>query len=396
MDQRPNIAIYVQHYLAPSMTFIYRQLKGIEQYYSPIVFCSDLKENLDRFPYGKIYHKQRNFIHFKKSRYYKKIFGNHTLLNTNPHLSLNQKRYFSRLIDENNLKLIHAHFGPSGLEIVDLAKQKELPLIVTFHGYDASVLLTMRKYADNIKKVFAYAHIITVSEVMKEELVKQGANSNNISVIRCGIPVESFTYTKRKPLSEKKKANELISFLQVSSFVEKKGHDYTVRAFHDFLEYYPNARLVLAGDGYLKTNIQILCERLGIPDKVKFLGNVDYRQIPELMESADVFLHHSVTSKTGDKEGIPTVIMEAMASGLPVISTFHSGIPELIDDGINGLLVSEYEVSKYSKKIRDILKDDGRLGQRARDKVDKDFNLIKQNKRLVDYYSHVVKASHKI
>lgn len=388
-----NVLFYLQHYLAPSMTFIYRQLKGIETLYHPIVFCSDRKENVDEFPFEKIYHKRRNFIQVKKSKYYKKLFGNHTLLNTNPKLSFNQRKYLDNLIDRHNIKLIHAHFGPSGLEIVKFAQKKGIPLVVTFHGYDASVLLTMKRYTKNILKVFNYAYIIAVSENMKTELMKYGANENDVTVIRCGIPVEEFQFIKRESLLSKKRANSMISFLQVSSFVEKKGHIYTIRAFKEFLQSYPNAKLTLAGDGYLRQNVQNLCSELGIYDKVVFPGNVDYRNVPGLMKSADVFLHHSVTSQNGDKEGIPTVVMEAMASGLPTISTYHSGIPELIDNNENGLLVNEKDVNGYTGKMLDILNDNGRLGLNARKKIEHSFNLKIQNDKLISFYESIMKKA---
>lgn len=394
MDQKPNIAIYLQHYLAPSMTFIYRQLRGIETDFYPVVFCSDQKENLDKFPFNNIYHRQRNFIHFKKSKYYQKIYGSQTLLNTDPKLSLTQKKYFSNLIDKKKIKLIHAHFGPSGVEILPLAQQKKIPLVVTFHGYDASILFTMEQYTRNIKKVFESAKIIAVSDMMKDELIQHGANENEISVIRCGISTEEFSVPDRIPLFQKKNTNELISLLQISSFVEKKGHEYTVRAFKDFLQFYPNSKLTLAGDGYLKTRIQKLCDELGISERVLFPGNIDYRNVPELMRSADIFLHHSVTSAAGDKEGIPTVLMEAMASGLPVISTYHSGIPELIDDNINGLLVNERDLEGYTQKLIRMLDDKGELGKQARDKIETKFNLKKQNELLMKFYRKNINRSY--
>jgi len=386
------IAIYLQHYLAPSMTFIYRQIKSAEKKYDPLVICSDRVENLDKFPYEKLFLKRRNFIHVKKSRYYNKLFGNHTLLSTNPHISVGQSKYFSEILNKYDVKLIHAHFGPSGLEIVDLAREHKIPLLVTFHGYDASILLTIKKYIDNIKKVFNYAHLVAVSENMKRDLVKFGADEERVSVVRCGIPADRFKYVERIPLSDKFSNNELITFLQVSNFVEVKGHEYTIRAFNEFQREYSNARLILAGDGVTKASIKKLCTKLGIILKVDFPGVVDENTVIKLMNNADVFVHHSVTLKNGVKEGLPTVIMEAMATGLPCISTIHSGIPELIRDGINGFLVEERDVESYVQKMIELVSAPSNFSYEARITVESDFNLYLQNENLIEIYNSLLNS----
>jgi len=288
------------------------------------------------------------------------------------------------------VKLLHAHFGPSGLEIVNLAKMSRIPLLVTFHGYDASILLTMKKYINNIKKVFDYAYLVAVSENMKRDLVKFGADEERISVVRCGIPVNRFNYVERVSLSDKFSNNELITFLQVSNFVEVKGHEYTIRAFNEFLREYSNARLILAGDGVIKASIKKLCTKLGIISKVDFPGVVDENTVIKLMKHADVFVQHSVTLKNGIKEGLPTVIMEAMSTGLPVISTSHSAIPELIDNGLNGFLVEEKDVSSYTEAMFNLKNVTNEIGFNAHKKVAEDFNLYIETQKLFGIYDRLI------
>jgi len=384
------IAIYLQHYLAPSMTFIYRQLKSAEKKYDPLVLCSDRVENRAKFPFDKFFLKRRNFVRIKKSRYYNKLFGSHSLLSINPRISLRQSKFFSQILHKNDVKLIHAHFGPSGIEIVNLARALRIPLLVTFHGYDASLLLTMKKYIENIKRVFDYAHIITVSEKMKCDLIKFGAIEERVSVVRCGIPVDRFHYVERASLQSKFSNNEMITFLQVSNFVEVKGHKYTVLAFRDFLGVYPNANLILAGDGGTKASVQELCANLGISSKVKFPGVVDESTVIKLMKNADAFLHHSVTLTNGIKEGLPTVVMEAMATGLPVISTYHSAIPELIDDGLNGFLVKERDTLTFKDTMYNLKNVTNQIGLNARKKVSKDFNLEIETQKLFEIYDRLM------
>jgi len=387
-----QIAIYLQHYLAPSMTFIYRQLKGAEKKYDPSLLCSDRVENRDKFPFEKLFLKRRNFIRIKKSRYYNKLFGSHTLLSINPRISLGQSKYFSQILHKNDVKLIHAHFGPSGIEILPLARDLNIPLIVSFHGYDGSILLKYENYNQKLKKIFEYSHVLVPSRYMLNELRERVGNLVNYSIVYYGIPLDDFCYVNRASLKNKVDKDEKLTFLQVSNFVEKKGHFYTVSAFKELLNFYPNAQLVLVGDGYLKGEIQELANNLGLNKKIIFPGEVDHKQVSKFMSKADVFLHHSVTSTKGDKEGIPNVIMEAMATGLPCISTVHAGIPELIKDGINGFLVEERNVKSYVQKMIQLVNSSSNFSYEARDTVESDFNLDLQNEKLIKIYNSLMNS----
>jgi glycosyltransferase involved in cell wall biosynthesis len=387
---KPAIAIYLQYYLTPSMTFIYRQLKAAENFFEPHVICSDVLSNLDRFPFKSIHNKRRNFIDLKKTRLFSKLYGWGKLLSIKPKLSIQQNNIFRNILVKKNIKLIHAHFGPAGLEIFNIAKSLSIPLMVTFHGYDASSLIKMDNYIKNLKKVFEYSSIIAVSNIMKEKLVAVGAKKESISVVRCGIPVEIFNFVERESVKNKFNDGKLITFLQVSNFVEKKGHKYTLLAYKNFLNHYSNSKLILGGDGLLRKNMQHFCVELGIEKNVKFMGLVDEKSVRQLMINSDVFLHHSVTSKIGDQEGIPTVIMEAMATGLPVISTNHSGIPELIKNNHDGFLVNEKDIKSYTDRLLNLhnLPDD--FGIKARNKIEEDFNLkIETEKLFVLYNQHL-------
>jgi len=384
------IAIYLQHYLAPSMTFIYRQLKEAEKKYYPLVICSDKAENRDKFPFEKLFLKRRNFIRAKKSRFYNKLFGSHTLLSINPKISSGQSKYFRQILQKNDVKLIHAHFGPSGIEILPIAKELNIPLIVSFHGYDGSILLNYKDYKQKLKRIFEYSHVIVPSQYMLNELNERVGNLVNYSIVNYGIPLENFSYVKRASVINKVDKDEKLTFLQVSNFVEKKGHFYTVSAFKELLNFYPNAQLVLAGDGYLRKEIQELVNNLGLNNKVIFPGAVDHKQVSKFMSKADVFLHHSVTSTQGDKEGIPNVIMEAMATGLPCISTIHAGIPELIKDGINGFLVEERNVESYVQKMIMLVSSSSNFSFEARDTIESDFNLELQSEKLTKIYNSLL------
>lgn len=387
-NKKPAVAFYTKHYLTISMTFIYRQLNGISKWYNPVVLTS-FTDNLDLFPFDPIYVKGKgHFIERVYSKLYKRVFGMRT------GLTLQQWNYWKDVLIKHDVRLIHAHFGDSGLYILPLAKALRIPLLVTFHGYDASSSLRNKMYLSGLKDLFDYAHIIVVSKTMAERLIAIGADPSRLEVNYYGIPVDDFRYTERVPIYEKVKKGDRIEFLQVSSFVEKKGHKYTVMAFREFLSSYPSSRLTLAGDGPLRHDIEKLCFDLGIDDKVSFIGRVTQKEVIDLMTHSDVFLHHSITAEDGNQEGIPNVLMEAMSTGLPVVTSDHSGIPELVRDCIDGYLVREKDINGYVHKLNDLLKSDVRFGVNGAERVNLHFNLNKQIKSLADIYENLIDNGH--
>src|SRR5690606_27259516 len=195
--------------------------------------------------------------------------------------------------------------------------------------------------------------------------------------------VEKFRFNVREPLEAKARRKEIISFLQVSSLVEKKGHIYSLHAFREFLRIYPDAIFYIGGEGPLKSVCEKFVMDYNLADKVRFLGNLSPNQVADYMSRCDVFLHHSVTASNGSEEGIPTAIMEAMASGLVVVSTYHAGIPELIEDGVSGFLVNEKDIPEYSKVLQRLINlDTAVVAERARIIIEQNFNIHKQNKKL--------------
>ncbi len=380
--QKPKIGIYTQRYHYPVNTFILRQISGVQNSFEPIVLSSTKSVIEGPSPSYKIFEKEKNTFG-RLYRVYKKITGNYVAL------SGSQMKFFERIITQNDIEFIHAHYGPSGIEIFPLAKKMKMPLLVSFHGYDASFLLRNQKYTKQLQELFEYARIIAVSNYMANKLIEAGAKSDNIFLLYYGVPVEN-KFVARKSLSEKLRNKEEIKFLQISGFEEKKGHIYTVQAFKEFLKYYSNCKLVFGGGGSLMPTIEKLCSDLELKEKILFLGAIKPDRVYDVMADSDIFLHHSVTAQSGDQEGIPNVIMEAMATGLPVISTFHSGIPELIDDGINGYLVEEKNIAQYTDKMKEALNSTKGFGMMARNKVVDKFNLQKQTDKLLEIYKKMI------
>jgi len=384
---RKNIAVFSSNWLGVSETFIYRQLAAIsESGHNSIILTQKIKESALKLDYkGNVYYKP-----ISKFDFYKGVLNRKINLTRNGYAgSGEQLKAWRKGVLENEVNLIHAHYGPSGLCILPLAKKLDIPLITTFHGNDASAMLRKRPYVKALKELFTNSYMVTVSNFLRERLIKLGASEDRIFCHYIGTDLNKFQYTEHKSIHQIAKENKKITFLQVSNFVEKKGHKYSIEAFNNFLKVYPNSEFLIAGDGGLRSEIENQVKDLGIENSVKFLGAITPKQVSEYMSQCNVFLHHSVTASNGSEEGIPTVIMEAMACGIPVVSSKHAGIPELISDDC-GYIIGEGDVEKYSAVLKSLLTEDTLLkSTNAKQRVYEYFDIHKQNKKLIDLYTEI-------
>ncbi len=269
--------------------------------------------------------------------------------------SFRNRGYSSRLsniIDEVDPDIIHCQFGYEALKLLqNLPASIKVPIIVHFHGYDASEMLLKSSYVNAYRSILQNnkrISIITVSSYMMHRLNSAGIRSKYRFVLRCGIDIEKFSLGVKGPSGPK-------VFLQVSSLSEKKGHEITLRAIKCLAEndpeYFGRVKFVFTGGGIRRQVLQQLARDYGIEQIVEFIGDRSTEEVAGLLHEADYFLHPSITAKNGDQEGIPTAIMEAMAVGLPIVSTKHAGIPELVEHGVNGLLSNEKDVEGLARGI---------------------------------------------
>jgi glycosyltransferase involved in cell wall biosynthesis len=234
----------------------------------------------------------------------------------------------------------HAHF------VLDSIRKAGLPLVVHFHGYDASVREVVEAH-NNYHDVFQYAtKIIAVSRKMEEMLMEIGCPKEKLIYNVYG-PQPGFLEVR--PTFEKKQ------FIAIGRFTDKKAPYYTILAFHKAVEKHPEAKLIMAGDGQLLNTCKNLVKHLGIESRVEFTGVITPAKYQEILSESLAFVQHSITAENGDMEGTPLAILEASAAGLPVISTYHAGIPDVIIDNKTGLLCNEHDVDSMSANIISLL-----------------------------------------
>ena len=219
-------------------------------------------------------------------------------------------------------------------------------------------------------------------------MIALGCKEKKIIIHRMGIDTSKFRYFPCKLIG-----NENIRILTVARLVEKKGVQYGIQAFAKVLKKYSNIEYKIVGDGPLKEDLESMIKRLGIGEKVKLLGRMAQEEVIEIMKDATILLAHSVTGDNGDQEGIPVVLMEALALGLPVISTYHSGIPELVKDGKSGFLVPEKDIDSLAEKLMYLIKDPKiriKISQEGRKYVKENHDINDLNDQLLEVYQQVL------
>ena len=290
--------------------------------------------------------------------------------------------------------VVHCHFGPNGnlaalLKDVGAIKGK---IVVAFHGEAGYVVagnVSKKRYRKGFAPLFERSDLILpMSEREKQNLIKLGCPPQKIVVHRMGVDLSKFTFVPRRP-----RGNGVVHLLTVARLVEKKGIEYAIKAVAKAAQKYPQIIYNVVGDGPLKHKLANLIESLPANGRIKLLGWKRQEEVAEFMKEADIFLAPSVTSSDGDQEGIPVALMEAMAQGLPVLSTWHSGIPELVQDGQSGFLVPERDVEALADRLEYLIEHPqlwAEMGKAGRDYVEKHYNINTLNDRLVRLYQRLL------
>ena len=399
-----KIAIIVDSFPALSETFIVNQITGlIDLGHQVEIFAGGGPHDLRVHPEIDQYHllEHTHYIHTKPAGKLKRLIGALSIVpaclkrNLPATLrSLNIIRYGAEALSLNLLyKLEHflaagpfdilsCHFGPNGLTGI-LLKELGIPgkVITTFHGYDLSSY-PLRHGPKVYEELFHRGDLfLPISDFWKAKLISLGCPPEKISVHHMGINLNKFQF-KTRSLSP----GGSIHLLTIARLVEKKGLCFSIKAVSKVLHAHPNLEYTIVGDGPLRQELSDLIKHLGVAEKVKLLGWKDATAIRNILDGTHIMLLHSIISKSGDMEGIPVSLMEAMAMGIPVISTRHSGIEELVKDGQSGFLVAEKDIDNMAERINrmirnpDILPEMGIAGRRF---VEANFNVEKLNRQFI-------------
>jgi len=287
--------------------------------------------------------------------------------------------------------IIHCHFGMNGVKAAVLKEIGAIQgrLITVFHGFD--ITLYLQQVGDRVyDRLLSTADLLMpISKLWQQKLIELGGDEKKIIVHHMGIDCHQFTFQPRQY------SDRVVRVITIARLVEKKGVEYGIRAVAKLTKEFPQLEYQIVGDGCLKDELQRLIQELEVTDKVKLLGWKQQQEITELLAQAHIFMAPSVTSRNGDREGIPVSLMEAMACGMPILSTMHSGIPELVEHGKSGFLVPERDADALAEKLSYLLKNPEvwqKMGIAGRACVEKYYNIKRLNGQLVDIYQKLLSA----
>ena len=289
-----------------------------------------------------------------------------------------QSRPLRRFLRDEAVVAVLAEFGPNGVRLAGACTGAKVPLVVHFHGFDVYRKNTLEDYGDGYRTMFETASaVVAVSSDMQRRLIRMGAPSEKVHCNPCGVEVSKFEQAQPSQAPPQ--------FLAVGRFVNKKGPLLTILAFRAALKEAPDSRLVMVGDGALLDSSRRLASGLGLEERISFLGSRPHEEVACLMRESRAFVQHSVVARDGDSEGTPVAVLEAGASGLPVIGTSHAGIADAVLHDETGFLVEEGDVEAMASYISRVARDPhlaAAVGQRARQHISKSYSMDAHIARL--------------
>jgi colanic acid/amylovoran biosynthesis glycosyltransferase len=285
---------------------------------------------------------------------------------------------YLKVFREYKAVAVLAEYGGCGVWCAEACRRAGIPLIVHFHGHDASDRDILKMFEDTYAGMFEQAAaVIAVSRAMERQLISLGAPPEKIHYNPCGVDIGEFRGADPASVGP--------VFLAVGSFREKKAPHLTIAAFARVHQAYPEARLRMIGEGALTNKCVELTKELGIEDAVTFLGVQSHSIVKEEMSRARCFVQHSIVAPSGDSEGTPVAVLEAGAAGLPVVSTIHAGIPDVVVEGKTGFLVAEHDVDAMAERMLRLARDPvlaGQIGEQARQHIAGNFSMDQSLGRL--------------
>lgn len=385
-----RVAQLKRRYLPRTETFVHMQVCALRRF-EPSVLVRQT-ENLELFPgpmpvafvdYGRGFKGRWADLSYRAART----------------MSVYERRFFEHALQSLHPQLLHAHFAVDAAYFLPVKRCFDLPLVVSCYGYDVSSFPNRyfglgRHY---LEPVWRQADLVlAMSRDMERDLLRLGCPAEKIRVHYYGVDLARFPFVERPVEGSADRRPLRVTFVG-SLGAERKGVDDLLRGFALAAGQYPDVELRIVGDGCFQSRYEHLSSTLRIADRVSFSGFVAHERVHEELARTDIFAHPSVTTSEYDKEGIPGTIVEAMATGLPIVTTRHAGIPEVVTDGEHGFVVAEHDIDAIARALVTLARDPSRrvkLGTQAAARARELADVVRQTAALEAIYDELIAAGH--
>ena len=375
------VASYCSSFLKSEMLHIYRQLRALRGVDTFVV--TKEVQNAERFPFERIEIIPKRRTNLLVHGWLKFVERRPPIVYRGEYQTLDS------LLERHGADLMHIYFGHTGVHLLPFIEQWDKPCVVSFHGADVAQKPEIKDYPAKLRRLFnAVPLVFARSQSLVDRLVHLGCPPEKLRINRTGIPLNEFPLVDREPPRDGK-----WRVVQACRLIPKKGVATSLRAFAIFKKDNPGAEFFIAGKGPLQSELEMLAGGLGILRDVHFVGFLPQPKLLELYASSHLFLHPSEISPNQDQEGVPNSVLEAMATGLPVVATRHGGIPEAVDHGRTGFLVAEEDHVGLANAMQLITSSPASLkqmGEHAHAAVVERFGQDAQIDRLESFYEEAI------
>lgn len=377
-----RVAHFSSDFLPASQAFVYQEVSRHVRY--EVDAFAQRRQNADRFPFERLHTLTPGRGALGWAEYL-------TFLSTRWSPSFAWKFHTLRFM------LIHAQFGPAAVYALPYAERFELPLVCTFGGIDVAALEPKLKGRPDY--LFYQHHapamlrrvdrFLAVSQNLADRLIAVGAPAERVHVFLRGVEVPTACPAHAPP------GPEGPVVLMVGRFVEKKGFEDGLLAAATLVDEGIELRIRMVGEGPLLDTYREIARDRGLGGRVTFTGRLSQAEVFDEMCRADIFLAPSVTAATGDTEGIPNVLKEANARGLPAVVTHHGGLPEVVDEGETGFVVPERGRGAIAARLRSLVTSPdlrARMGAAAWRKMRTELDIDARVVVLEEHYDAAIRT----
>ncbi len=391
-SELPLVASVCGTFLKPEMQSIYRQVTGLRRFRT-IVFTEELI-HADQFPFSPVEVLAKLPRPKPRGNFFLRFWFKYIVRQWPPPFRIEKdvKPYYPfdllPRLDRHQPALLHIYYGHKAVTYQNILLRTSIPYIISFHGVDVAHFAKGDRTAEFLSVTGRAKLVLARSQSLLDELARLGVDRKKLRLNRTPVPLDAIPVTVRKP-----PADGEWRIVQACRLIPKKGILTAIEAMRSVVERYPRLKFILCGDGPQWPALEEAAARAGLSEAVVFRGWLDQASLRNEFARAHLFLHPSELAKDSDQEGVPNSMLEAMATGLPVVATRHGGIPEAVEDGRDGFLVPERSPAELASAILRLLESPAQLAalsSQARTSVVDNFGAEGRVSALEDCYFEAI------